>query len=175
MYQDQLIIPKERIPALIGQKGETKRRLSKSSGCKITVNSSTGEVTIIGEDSLDIFNLKKVIRAIARGFNPKIASMLLSDKYVLEIVNIKDYANDSKGMIRIKSRAIGTKGKSRKTIEALTQTDISIYGKTITIIGEVENALLARRALEMLLKGSKHGNVYGWIERQKKINLHRAE
>ncbi len=71
-------------------------------------------------------------------------------------------------MKRLKGRVIGEGGRSRKTIEELTGSYISIYGKTICIIGEPEGAPNARRAVESLLKGSPHGNVYKWLEKQRK-------
>ena len=52
-------------------------------------------------------------------------------------------------------------------MESLTNTKISIYGKTVGIIGEATNVLLVVHAVERLLKGAKHGNIYAWIEKQK--------
>ena len=64
---------------------------------------------------------------------------------------------------------IGEGGKSRKTIEDLTECYISVYGKTIGIIGEPENVAAARKAVEDLLKGSPHGNVYKLLEKRRRM------
>ena len=78
-----------------------------------------------------------------------------------------NYAGKSKNdLIRLKSRIIGTEGKARKTIEKRTNTNISIYGKTVSIIGGRQGVQVAKRAVENLLRGSQHNKVYSWIERQ---------
>ena len=69
-------------------------------------------------------------------------------------------------IIRQRSRVIGEKGKCKHTLEYLTHTNISVQGKTISIIGQFQDALVARKAIEKLIQGSKHGNVYRWIEQQ---------
>lgn len=168
MYQEELKIPKDRIPILIGKKGTDKSKLEKLTNTKITVNSKEGDVLIEGNDSFNVFKTKKVITGIARGFNPDSCYDLLSENYALEILNIQDFVGKSKSRIQtIKSRVIGTKGKARKLVERLTHCEICVYGKTVSILGTVENCYIAKRAVEMLLNGSPHGNVYGWIERQK--------
>ena len=82
---------------------------------------------------------------------------------------MKDIAGKNKNtMERLKGRVIGTGGKSREEIERLTDTYISVYGKTIGIIGEVEHVSLARDAVAMLLQGSMHKTVYQYLEKKKK-------
>ena len=46
--------------------------------------------------------------------------------------------------------------------------------KTIGIIGLAENVDLARRAIDSILSGSPHANVYKWLEKQRR-NLRRME
>jgi ribosomal RNA assembly protein len=170
--EEEIKIPKERIAVLIGEKGATKRDLQRSTHTKIKISSSEGDIKIEGKDPYLVYVTAQIIKAIARGFNPDIAKMLLKDDCQMEILNIKDYARHTKNDIRrIKSRAIGTKGKARRTIERLTNTHISIYGKTIAIIGLIEDVQLARRALDKLLRGSPHGPVYKWIERQRALEI----
>ena len=167
-YSHQIKIPKERVPVLIGKDGSTKKELEELTKIKIDIDSKEGEVTISGEDSLKLYTLKNIIHAIARGFNPELAKLLLKEDYLLEIINISDFAKTKNHLIRIKSRIIGTKGKTRSVIEELTDTNISIYGKTISIIGKVENLGIARRAVESLASGSQHSAVYHWLENQRR-------
>ena len=166
---EQLKIPKERIPMLVGTKGVTKRKIQKLTNTKIRVNSELGDVFIEGE-SMDVFNSLNIIKAIGRGFNPDIALKLLSEDYVLEVIPIEDFSRNKKDLIRIRSRLIGTEGKARKSIESLTNTNIVVYGKTVGIIGKIDNVMLARQAIINLSQGSKHGNVYLYLEKQKSKN-----
>ena len=86
-----------------------------------------------------------------------------------EIIDMKEVAGKNKNVMeRLKGRVIGTGGKAREEIERLTDTYISVYGKTIGIIGEVGQAMLAREAMAMLLSGSMHKTVYQFLERKKK-------
>jgi ribosomal RNA assembly protein len=93
--------------------------------------------------------------------------LLLKQEYALELITLRDYGDDNT-MLRLKGRVIGRNGKARKNIELLTETNISVYGKTIGIIGECENAVMARRAVESLLTGSTHANVYKWLEKNRR-------
>ena len=168
-YSYTLKIPKDRIAVLIGVKGKIKRELEDYSSARIEVDSSEGDVTISGKDALKLFELREVIKAIARGFNPDLAKLLLRPDYSLEIINLKEFGVDNKNQLkRIRSRVIGTEGKARRTIENLTDTFISIYGKTIAILGECTSVSIAKRAIESLIKGSMHSTVYKWLESQRR-------
>jgi ribosomal RNA assembly protein len=126
-------------------------------------------VRITGDDSLGLFSSREVVKAIARGFSPEIALLLTKTDYAFELLNIADYVGKSqKTALRLKGRVIGTEGKTRSHIEDLTETNISVYGKTIGIIGEIETVMLARRAIESLLAGATHSSVYKWLEKKKK-------
>ena len=162
-------IPLERIPVLIGKEGSTKKELEQALKCKLDINSRDGDVEISSDDSVNLYTAKEVIKAIGRGFNPKIALELLKPDYALEVIELRKAASTSKQMGRMKGRVIGEGGKARRTIEQLTDTSISVYGKTISIIGEISNVATARKAIESLILGSNHSTVYSWLEKQRKI------
>ena len=63
-----------------------------------------------------------------------------------------------------KGRIIGDGGKARVNMENLSNSDITVYGKTVSIIGEPTQLKLAIDAIESLLSGSMHGYVYKKIE-----------
>lgn len=168
MYQEELKIPKSRIPILIGKQGCIKRSLQRELKVKIEIDSDEGSIKISGENGVDIYNTKMIIKAISRGFNPKIAIQLKDEDKSLEILDISNYCKDNKNKQKvIKSRLIGTNGKAKKNIERLTHTDIEIYGKTVSIIGDSSNVNIARQALERLMYGAKHSSVYSFIEKYK--------
>ncbi len=167
-FSYELKIPQDRVAVLIGEKGETKKEIQSQTKTELNI-SKEGDVTITGKDSLLLFTTREIVRAIARGFNPKIALFLLQTDYTLEIIDIKDFAGKSKSdLIRLRSRVIGKEGTARKEIERLTNTNISIYGKTIAIIGETTQVFNARQALTLLLQGSKHASAYHFLEKKKK-------
>ena len=161
-------IPEERVGVLVGAEGSTKKNIEQQTKCVITV-SKEGDVSIMGEDALMLYTTREIVRAIGRGFNPKIALLLLKTDYTLEMIDLKDVAGKNKNtMERLKGRVIGKAGKSREEIERLTDTHISVYCKTVGIIGEVEHVALSREAVAMLLQGSMHKTVYQYLEKKKK-------
>lgn len=168
-YNYEIKIPKERIAVLIGKKGEIKKRLEKTTGTRLRVDSEEGDVGLNGSDPLNLMTAKDIIQAIARGFNPEVAFLLLKSDYMLEVLSLQGFANTPKALLRIKGRVIGSDGKSRRIIEELTEAYISVYGKTIALIGDVDALNLARKAVEMLLSGSPHRNVYKWLEKQRRL------
>ena len=167
-FSYELKIPEERIAVLIGTEGKVKKEIEEQTKCKLDI-SKEGDVTITGEDGLILFITKEIVRAVGRGFNPKIAIQLLKTDYALEIIDLRDYAGKNKNTLeRLKARVIGTAGKARAEFERLTATSISIYGKTIGIIGSTEQVAYARQALEMLLEGAMHKTAYYFLERKRR-------
>lgn len=73
-------VPQDRVGAIIGPKGVTKRMLQKTSGIKIDIDADEGEVMIHDEaelaDPLMALKIVDVIRAIGRGFSPEKANRL---------------------------------------------------------------------------------------------------
>jgi ribosomal RNA assembly protein len=165
-----LKIPKERIGVLIGKNGEVKESIEKKSGTKILIDSENGEVTIEkrNADALTELKVINIVRAISRGFSPENAFKLFSDDFYFEIMNIKDYAKTQKHIIRLRARVIGSKGKTRELIGELSGAKLSVYGNTISIIGDVEQVQVARKAVDMLLSGSEHSVVYRYLERMRR-------
>ncbi|PIN75436.1 RNA-processing protein [Candidatus Woesearchaeota archaeon CG10_big_fil_rev_8_21_14_0_10_37_12] len=164
----ELRLPKERVAVLIGTNGQTKKTIERNTKTKLDINSEEGEVKISGQDALFLYLAREIIRAIGRGFNPEIAQHLLKPDYMFELITLNEHAKNPHDVQRLKGRIIGEKGKSRNTIEELTQTKICVYGKTAGIIGSADSIMDARKAIQRLLEGSTHASVYRWLERRKK-------
>jgi ribosomal RNA assembly protein len=167
-----LRIPKERVGVLIGPDGETKKTIEISTQVTLDIDSKEGEITIDHhktKDPLNIFKAEDIIRAIGRGFSPEHALYLLKDDMVLFIFDIHNYVGKKPAHIkRLKSRIIGTGGKTKHTIEHLTGTTLCIYGHTIGIIADLEALEITKKAIDMILSGSKHASVYQYVEREMK-------
>lgn len=167
-FSYELKIPEERVAVLIGKEGATKKEIEEATESKLDV-SAEGDVTVTGGDGLKLYTTKEIVKAIARGFNPKIALQLMKTDYAFELIDMKDISGKSKNTLqRLKGRVIGKGGKSREEIERLTDCNISVYGKTVGIIGETGQVSLARQACAMLLQGSMHKTVFQFLEKKKK-------
>ncbi|TAL52763.1 MAG: RNA-processing protein [Nanoarchaeota archaeon] len=166
-FQYEIKIPKERVAVLIGKKGEVKKRIEEESGIKLEVDSKEGDVIIKGSDALQLYTVREIIRAIGRGFNPDIAFQLFKSDYVLEVISLGEVSKKKEIVQRLKGRVIGAGGKTRRLIEELTEVNISIFGKTVCILGQNDNIYIAKTAIQNLLKGSPHSSVYRWLEKKR--------
>ena len=171
-------IPMERIAVLIGHNGETKNELEERSGLKIDIDSKLGEITIDDhevENPLIVIKIENIIKAIGRGFSPQNAVKLFDDDADFFIFDLHDYVGKKPAHIRrLKSRIIGREGKTKRVLEELTDSKISIYGHTISIISDITRINILKKSIDMLLTGSKHATVYRFVESQIK-ELKRAE
>jgi len=172
MTSEFIAIPKERVGVLIGRSGEIKEEIEKKAKVKLSVDSKSGGVTITGldpEDGLSVWNASRIIKAIGRGFNPKIALLLLSEDYDFILINLVDLVGpNDKALSRLRGRVIGESGSSREAIERLTRCKISVYGKTIGIIGHEAEIEDAKTAVDMLLEGARHATVYTFLENKRR-------
>ncbi len=171
-----LKIPIERVGVLIGPNGETKKHLEDVSNVKIHIDSGEGEVTINeknSKDPLSALKIESIIKAIGRGFSPQHAMKLFSDDFDFFVFDIYDYVGKKESHVhRLKSRVIGREGKTKRVFEDITESNISIYGHTISVIADIENMDIIKKALDMLLTGSRHSTVYRFLEsNMKKLRL----
>lgn len=169
---DYLKIPQNRVGALIGPNGEVKKSIEKLTGTILDIDSDDGTVYITPredmEDPLGVWNANHIVKAIARGFNPEVAKKLIHDDIYLEIMKLPLYIGKSKkALTRYKGRIIGKNGKTRELITELAEVDMAVYGKTVSLIGEMDNVMVAKEAVEMLLNGSRHKTVYAFLENKK--------
>ena len=119
---------------------------------------------VIDGDAIGVMAAENIMRAVGRGFPPEEAFKLENDEITLVVITLP---KDGKSLLRIRSRLIGTLGKTRRTLEQLTGTKICIYGKTASVIGSYESAEIATAAIEKLINGASHKNVYAFLERLK--------
>jgi len=171
MSRIYLKIPVERAGVLIGNKGSIKAELEKGTGTSISVDGRTGEIVIEcpagSSDPSGILRVRDLINAIGRGFSPQRAFRLFTDGQMLEVIDLKQVIGDSRNqLVRVKGRIIGENGKTRRIIETLAGTAVSVYGHTVSLIGDYDEMRVAKEAIEMLLKGAQHGTVYRFLNRK---------
>lgn len=163
-------IPNDRIGAIIGKGGSTRRSLEKQLQVTLDVDSQSGLVEMTNnEDVIHEIRSMEVIKAIGRGFSPERALKLLDDdEMILDIIDVGDIADTPEKLARIRGRIIGREGKAREQIENMTGTLISVYGKTVAIIGMPDQMADAHTAISMLINGSEHNTVFNFLDRKRK-------
>ena len=172
IFEKIIRIPHERIAVLIGKRGAIKSAIERRCGVVVRIDSTNGEVSVTSapesdaaDDMFSPLKAVEIIIAIGRGFAPDTAMTLLKDDHSLHVINLTDFAGKSRsGIERIKSRVIGERGRARKNMEQLSGTRISVYGKTVAIIGAGSGLKRAVDAVSAISGGSMHGAVYSRLE-----------
>ncbi len=165
-------VPKERVAVVIGKKGAVKEEIEKRTGVHIYIDSKDGDISIDESEAEDVMGGMKafnIIRAVGRGFSPEKAMRLMDDDVFLEVIDMREFTGKKKNSVRrIRGRIIGTKGKTRRLIEELSGAEVSVYGNTVSIIGDFLEMDIAKNAVTMLLSGSEHSTVYRYLERRRR-------
>jgi ribosomal RNA assembly protein len=161
-------IPEERVGVLVGPSGTMKHFIEEKTKTILEIDSETGTVSITSsEDPLQALRVMDLVKAIGRGFSPERALSILDDEMLmLDVLDLSKMVSTKSDMERIKGRIIGKDGRSREIMERLSGSKVSVYGKTVSILGYPEQIRVARTAIEMLLDGAPHGNVYSFLEKK---------
>lgn len=109
----------------------------------------------------------KILEAVNFGFSVEQALELKQEGIMFQILNIKDITRRH-DLGRIKARIIGKKGKTLNTLKNLTNCKISLHNNQVGIIGPILEIEDAMQAITSLIQGSKQGNVYARLEKQRK-------
>ena len=107
-------------------------------------------------DPLGVWNANHIVKAVARGFNPEVALNLVNDDIYLEVIKLPLYIGKSKNALsRYKGRIIGQNGKTREIIMDMADVQMAIYGKTVSLIGEMDKMCI-RDSLKVPLSRNWH-------------------
>lgn len=166
-------VPQARVGVIIGKDGEVKRKIEEETKTRLTIDGTEGNVTIeapVGtDDPLAVWRAKDITIAIGRGFSPKKSFRLLDEDEAMEVIDLTDFVGRSENALkRIRGRIIGENGKARRALEELTGANLSVYGRTVSIIGEFDQLAVAKEAIMMFIHGAQHGTVYRFLHRKGK-------
>lgn len=130
-------IPEERIGVLVGPNGSMKHFIEEKTKTSLEIDSDTGTISVTSaEDPLQVLRVMDLVKAIGRGFSPERALAILDDEMLmLDVLDISKTAGTRSDMERLKGRIIGKDGRSREIMERLSGTKVSVYGKTVAILG----------------------------------------
>jgi len=164
----EMKVAQNRVGVLIGKGGQVKKELEEKTGTKISIDSQEGMVKVEGESAVPFLRAVEVINAINRGFSPERAFSLLEDEdLLLDVIDLSMVADTPRQLDRIRGRIIGRDGRAREQIEHMTNTQISVMGKTIALIGLPEHIKVARAAIDMLIEGAPHEAVFSYLEKKR--------
>jgi ribosomal RNA assembly protein len=155
-------VPEDRVGVLIGEGGETKEEFEDLTDTELHIE---GNLARVEGEPLDEMTGQEIVKAMGRGFPPQKAFKLVEEEKILYLMDIGRYADTKNSEERLKGRVIGRDGEARRHIEKMTETEISVYGTTVGLIGTGGSIEVAQEAIEMLLQGSSHSTAYNFLEK----------
>ena len=168
IFEKSIRIPNDRIAVLIGKSGIVKSKIEISCHVTLKIDGDTGNVFITSDgdvEKIQPFKAIEIVTAIGRGFSPENAMTLLDGENALHVIDLREFAGKSSANVeRIKGRIIGEGGRARRNMENLSGTHISVYGRTVSVIGDSSKLRLAVDAISSISSGSMHGAVYDKLE-----------
>lgn len=169
--EEIILIPRNRVGALIGEEGKTKKLIQRKTKTTLKIDSKTGEVILEAEEkhSQEMQKALNIVKAIGRGFSPQNALLLLNEEMFLEIIELEEFTGKStKAMESKKGRIIGSEGKIREKIEKSTGVKVSVFGKTIALIGDLDAIENAKHAVQILLEGASHDSMNSFLQKKER-------
>ena len=167
-FEKLIRISNDRIAVLIGKSGNVKSKIEQLCHVSLDIDGNTGEVLLksLGDvEKIQPFKAMEIVTAIGRGFSPENALTLLKGENTLHVIDLREFAGKSNANVeRIKGRIIGEGGRARRNMENLSDTHISVYGRTVSIIGDSSKLRIAVDAISSISSGSLHGTVYSKLE-----------
>lgn len=148
---------------IIGKDKKNIQKIEKAFGASISLEKNK-DITIKSKSRVKEYLIDEVLEALTLGFDIETALLLQETDYVLKVVDLKNYARGSRLNVVI-ARVIGKEGKAKRTIQDLSHCHIAISDRKIGIIGKAESVELASQAIEKLLRGAPHSNVFKFLER----------
>jgi len=147
----------DKLPRILKNKKRLEDKL------KVKITNRGKEVSISGKP-VDEHTATLVIDALNFGFEYSVAILIKEEDFLFERINIKDHTKRH-DLERIRSRIIGTKGKTLKTLEKLTKCYVELKDNEVGIVGDAEHIENAQQAVISVIKGSKQANVYAFLEK----------
>jgi len=108
---------------------------------------------------------RDIIEAIGMGFPIEQALDLKNEEFTFQKIPIKSIAH-RKNLSQVRARVIGTQRRALKNIEFLSNCDIVLHDNFVGIIGHNEDVKRAAYAIKKLIGGSKHANVFMYLEEE---------
>ena len=141
---------------------KNKSQLEKKLNTKITLKGR--QVTLTSKNPLEEYEASIIFDAMNFGFSAKKALLIKEQEMLFRIINIKHFTR-KKNLNEVRARIIGTKGKTKRTIENISNCHILIKDNEVGIIGNAEDIEEIITGVTNLIRGTKQSNTYRYLEK----------
>jgi ribosomal RNA assembly protein len=156
---EDIYIPKDRLELL---KFDKKLLGLMESVCNCKIEIESDRLCITGTPYSE-FLAKNIVFAFGRGFDINIARLLSNENYYFSSIDLKHALGSEKRIKQIKARIIGQNGRTKSYIENVSAAKMSVYGDTVSFIGN-----------NTLIGGGTHKLAYLRMEAAHRKNKERA-
>ena len=149
---------------------KNKRELEEKLGVEINIRNK--KVMIEGSP-LDEYEASIILSAINFGFTSRKALQLKEEAKIFRVLNIKSISR-KKNLEQVRARIIGKEGKTKRTLENISNCDIVIKGNEIGVIADAESIENTITGISNLVRGTKESNTYRYLEKmnaRKKLEM----
>ncbi len=128
------------------------------------------EITIKGRNvsfsgtAIQEYEASTVLEAMQFGFSAQKALVLLEPDMQFKKLRIKDFTRRT-NLKDVRARVIGKEGKTKRTLESISDSLICIQKNEVGIIASAEAIEETLTAIKNLIRGSKEANTYSFLER----------
>lgn len=133
---------------------------------KVEIKIQGRRITVNSKKTLDEYEASQVLEAINFGFSAKKALLIKEQGMLLRIINIKDFTR-KKNLKEVRARIIGKQGKTKKTIENISDCPLILRDNEMGIIGYPESIEELIGGITRLIRGTKQSNTYRYLEKMK--------
>lgn len=147
---------------------KTKLELEKKLGVKLNI---VGKKIELEGEAYNEYEAQQVLEAVQFGFPIKRALLLKDENFIFIKMPIKHFTR-RKDMKTVKGRLIGADGKTKRTLEELTNSYIIINENTIGFIAPAEDIKEVETAITNLIRGTKEANIYRFLEKMNTVRKH---
>jgi ribosomal RNA assembly protein len=144
---------------------QNRKILEKELKVKINLEIKNKIIIIEGKAEDELIALE-AIEAINLGFPISKVILLKNEEFTFRKLQIKAITKRH-NLSQVRARVIGAKRKALDTIESLTDTFIALHNNDVGIIGKISDVQKAEYVLVRIIAGSKHANMYAWLEKKK--------
>lgn len=138
-------------------------KIEHRTGSHINIDGGEG-IIIENNDAYKEFLTSNIINAFGRGFEIDDALLLLNEDYYFSYIDLRQMFSSDGRISQIKSRIIGTAGKSKRYIQSVSGVKMSVYGHTIGFIGMTDQIEEAQAAVHTIIEGGTHKLAYQRME-----------
>ncbi|MEK6885351.1 MAG: hypothetical protein AABX17_00105 [Nanoarchaeota archaeon] len=137
-----------------------KKKIQTALKIKLAVKGNIIEIKGAPENELIA---RDIIEAIGMGFSIEQALDLKNEEFTFQKIPIKSISKRH-DLSQVRARVIGRERGVLQNIEFLSNCDIVLHDNSVGIIGHNEDVKKATYAMRKLIAGSKHANVYMYLE-----------